>query len=131
MLHLAKLHQEQQEAKQNLKQRGTTLDEESQALVSDLMLEGCSDVLLTDDSSKPMAASEATPENESPNSKAKSDCEIEIIDEKKGNVTQPTQTRTLLQPLTVVPTVTTTLQPLVMSLVAGTNGQVVKRCDKI
>ena len=114
-------------------------DEESRALVADLMLEGCSDVILTEEKPLPKADDEA-PSRISPKrlpspaavaavpdaaAKAK-DVEVEIIDEKRPSLFQlPQQQQTLLQPL-LLPTVTALqpLQPVVMSLVAGANGQV-------
>ena len=95
-------------------------DEESRALVADLMLEGCSDVILTEEREiqKP---SETHPKKLPSKSK---EVEVEIIDEKKHVILTHPQP-TLLQPL-VLPTLTALqpIQPVVMSLVAGANGQV-------
>ena len=105
-------------------------DEESRALVADLMLEGCSDVILTEEREIQKTA-EVHPKKlpsstEDSAAKAK-DVEVEIIDEKKHHVLLTHPQPALLQPL-VLPTLTAQLQPIqptvVMSLVTGTNGQV-------
>ena len=105
-------------------------DEESRALVADLMLEGCSDVILTEEREIQKTAEvhpkklPSSPEDSA--AKAK-DVEVEIIDEKKHHVLLTHPQPALLQPL-VLPTLTAQLQPIqptvVMSLVTGTNGQV-------
>ena len=99
-------------------------DEESRALVADLMLEGCSDVILTEE--REIQKPSETHPKKLPISKAK-DIEVEIIDEKKHHVLLTHPQPALLQPL-VLPTLTAQLQPIqptvVMSLVTGTNGQV-------
>ena len=109
-------------------------DEESRALVADLMLEGCSDVILTEERDLSKTAeirhhSRDTPKKlpSSDETTKSKDIEVEIIDEKKHVLlSHPLpQHQTLLQPL-VLPTLTALqpIQPVVMSLVTGTNGQI-------
>ena len=112
-------------------------DEESRALVADLMLEGCSDVLLTDEREiqkdsqpKKLPSSNATVlRPEGTNATRSRDPEVEIIDERKQPILlpQPQAQPALLQPL-VLPALTAALQPIqpavVMSLVTGADGQV-------
>ncbi len=116
------LEKKEQEQKRLRQQRHNPLDEESRVLVADLMLEGCSDVILTDENATPIAI-------DGEKMASRSDAEVEIIEERKCNnkmvtVQQPqfVQQRPILQPL-VVPAVTT-LQPMLMTLVAGVDGQV-------
>jgi hypothetical protein len=105
--HIVRCHNKNvgEERKQHQEQDGH-LDEASQALVADLMLEGCSDIILEEE------------EDDDVN-----DVEIEIIEEKKAVVKKSVviqQQQQFFQPLMLQPT----MQPLLMSLVAGINGQV-------
>ena len=124
-------HEEEKEAPEA--KLGDVLgDEESRALVADLMLEGCSDVLLTEERELQNTKDLPRKPDPGPATKARDD-EVEIIDEKRHPVllsaspaVRPAAAAALLQPL-VLPTLTA-LQPVqptvVMSLVAGANGQV-------
>ena len=122
-------HEEEKEAPET--KLGDVLgDEESRALVADLMLEGCSDVLLTEERELQNTKDLPRKPDPDPATRARDD-EVEIIDEKRHPVlmsAHPAVGRpaALLQPL-VLPTLTA-LQPVqptvVMSLVAGANGQV-------
>ena len=124
-------HEEEKEAPET--KLGDVLgDEESRALVADLMLEGCSDVLLTEERELQNTKDLPRKPDPDPATRARDD-EVEIIDEKRHPVllsaspaVRPAAAAALLQPL-VLPTLTA-LQPVqptvVMSLVAGANGQV-------
>ena len=124
-------HEEEREAPET--KLGDVLgDEESRALVADLMLEGCSDVLLTEERELQNTKDLPRKLDPDPATRARDD-EVEIIDEKRHPVllsaspaVRPAAAAALLQPL-VLPTLTA-LQPVqptvVMSLVAGANGQV-------